>query len=73
MVTHRRRRLFPLCGSQKVMDNPDANHHRFHDALDVVFRPGIDGQRLYPLPFLIIFELRLELMHRCRQPNMYPN
>jgi hypothetical protein len=49
MVTHRRCRLLPLCGSQEVMDNPDANYHRFHDALDVVYRPGIDGQRLcYP-------------------------
>jgi len=48
------------------MDNPDANRHRFHDALDVVYRPGIDGQCLYPLPFPIIFELRLELMHRMQ-------
>ena len=48
------------------MDYPDANHHRFHDALDVVYRPGIDGQCLHPLPFPIISELPLELMHRMQ-------
>jgi len=51
LVTHRRCRLLPLCGSQEVMDNPDANHHRFHDALDVGYRPGVHGQRLcFPVP-----------------------
>jgi hypothetical protein len=51
LVTHRRCRLLPLCGSQEVMDNPDATHHRFHDALDVGYRPGAHGQCLsFPVP-----------------------
>ncbi len=43
LVARRRRRLLFLCRSQEVVDHPDANRHRFHDALDVVYRSGIDG------------------------------
>ena len=46
LVTHRRRRVLPLCRSQKVMDHPDADHHRCLDALDIVYRSEIDGQCL---------------------------
>lgn len=66
LVTHRRRRLLSLCGSQEVMDNPDANHHRFRDALDVVYRPGADGQRLC---INVLFRLVL-MCPDTRQPNM---
>lgn len=45
LVTHRRCRIPPLCGSQEVMDYSDANHHRLHDALDVGCRPEVHGQR----------------------------
>jgi hypothetical protein len=43
LVAHCRRRLLPLCRAQEIMDHPHANDHRFPDALDVVYRPGING------------------------------
>jgi hypothetical protein len=54
MVTHRRRCLFPLYRPQKVMDYPDASRHWFHDALDVVYSPRINGRCL-----CILFQLAL--------------
>jgi hypothetical protein len=44
------------------MDYTHANHHRFLDVLDVVFRSGVDGQRTclhYPLSHCL-------LMHRVQ-------
>jgi hypothetical protein len=34
------------------MDYPDASHHWFHDALDVVYSPRINGRCLF-----ILFQL----------------
>ena len=45
------------------MDYPDASHHWFHDALDVVYSPRIDGRCLYPRSTVSPFPLELIVLN----------